>query len=30
MNKNIRIPDDMYDEIIKLIKNKTNGNLCYC
>jgi hypothetical protein len=29
-NKYIRIPDNMFDEIINLIKIKTNGNLCYC
>jgi len=28
--KNIRIPDNMFDEIVNLIKNKTDGNLCYC
>ena len=29
-NKNIRIPGNMFDEIVNLIKIKTNGNLCYC
>ena len=28
--KNIRIPDNMFDEIINLIKIKTDGNMCYC
>lgn len=28
--KNIRIPDNMFDEIVNLIKNKTDGNMCYC
>jgi hypothetical protein len=28
--KYIRIPDNMFDEIVNLIKIKTNGNLCYC
>jgi ParB/RepB/Spo0J family partition protein len=28
--KNIRIPDNMFDEIINLIKIKTDGNICYC
>jgi ParB/RepB/Spo0J family partition protein len=30
VNKNIRIPDNMFDEIINLIKNNTQGNICYC
>lgn len=29
-NKNIRIPDNMFDEIVNLIKIKTNGNVSYC
>jgi len=29
-NKNIRIPDNMFDEIINLIKINTAGNICYC
>lgn len=28
--KNIRIPDNMFDEIVNLIKLKTGENLCYC
>ena len=28
--KNIRIPDNMFDEIINLIRIKTDGNMCYC
>ena len=28
--KNIRIPDNMFDEIVNLIKIKTDGNMCYC
>ena len=28
--QNIRIPNNMFDEIINLIKNKSNGNLFYC
>lgn len=28
--KNIRIPDNMFDEIINLIKIKTDGNINYC
>ena len=27
--KNIRIPDNMFDEIVLLIKTKSNGNVCY-
>lgn len=27
---NIIIPSDMYEEIVELIKSKTNGNICYC
>jgi hypothetical protein len=29
-NQRIRIPDNMFDEIINLIKIKTDGNICYC
>lgn len=29
-NKNIRIPNNLFDEIVNLIKIKTNGNLFYC
>ena len=29
-NKNIRIPENMFEEIINLIKEKTDNNLCYC
>jgi ParB family chromosome partitioning protein len=29
-NKNVRIPENMFDEIINLIKNKTDGNIFYC
>ena len=29
-NQNIRIPDNMFDEIVNLIKIKTNGNMSYC
>ena len=28
--KNIRIPYNMFDEIVNLIKIKTDGNICYC
>ena len=28
--KNIRIPYNMFDEIVNLIKIKTNGDICYC
>ena len=28
--KNIRIPDNMFDEIVSLIKKNTDENLCYC
>jgi len=28
--KRVRIPDDMFVEIINLIRVKTNGNICYC
>lgn len=28
--KNIRIPENMYDEIVNLIKENTNNNVCYC
>lgn len=28
--QNIRIPDNLFDDIINLIKNKNNGNLSYC
>ena len=28
--KNIRIPDNMFDEIVNLIKIKTGENICYC
>ena len=28
--KNIRIPFHMFDEIVNLIKIKTDGNVCYC
>jgi len=28
--KNIRIPENMYDEIVNLIISKTNGNVSYC
>jgi ParB/RepB/Spo0J family partition protein len=28
--KNIRIPDNMFNEIVNLIKLKTGENLCYC
>jgi ParB/RepB/Spo0J family partition protein len=28
--KNIRIPDNMFDEIVNSIKVKTDGNICYC
>lgn len=28
--KNIRIPDNMFDEIVNSIKVKTGGNICYC
>jgi hypothetical protein len=28
--KKIRIPDNMFDEIVNLIKVKTDGNICYC
>jgi hypothetical protein len=28
--KNIRIPDNMFDEIVHLIKFETDGNICYC
>jgi ParB/RepB/Spo0J family partition protein len=30
IQKNIRIPDNLFDDIINLIKVKTNGNICYC
>ena len=30
IKKNIRIPDNMFDEIVNLIKLKTGENLCYC
>lgn len=29
-NKNIRIPNNMFEEIVNLIKNNTDGNVCYC
>lgn len=29
-NTKIRIPDNMFDEIVNLIKIKTNGNVSYC
>jgi hypothetical protein len=28
--QNIRIPDNMFDEIVNLINIKTHGNMCYC
>ena len=28
--KNIRIPENMFDEIVNFIKIKTDGNMCYC
>jgi hypothetical protein len=28
--KNIRIPNNMFDEIVRLIKIKTDGNISYC
>jgi hypothetical protein len=28
--KNIRIPDEMLEEIVYLIREKTNDNICYC
>ena len=28
--KNIRIPDNRFDEIVNSIKVKTGGNICYC
>jgi hypothetical protein len=28
--KNIRIPNNLFNEIVELIKNKTDGNICYC
>lgn len=30
IKKYIRIPDNMFDEIVNLIKVKTDGNICYC
>jgi len=28
--KRIRIPDNMFNEIVNLIKDKSGGNICYC
>ena len=28
--QNVRIPDNMFEEIVNLINIKTCGNMCYC